>query len=388
MNRRYFLLGSLASLAPAKRAPATRRKILIILIDGFDPQYLQASDMPNLRRMGQSGMLKTGSSVIPSVTNVNNASLITGSFPTSHGVTANCFYDRAAKQPVEMENAAFLLKTTVLARARPLGWNTALVAAKDKVVTLCGAAAGITISGEFPAQEWINKVGPAQPIYSAQVNFWVFQAARFLLGKTDVDMVYLTTTDYMMHTYAPDQAQSLEHLHQLDKLLGDIAADHPKIEILLTADHGMNHKTIGIDVARELERASIPSQAISVIQDKHVVHHKGLGGASYVYLEDIKDLAKARDILHELEGVEAVFTASEAAQRFHLRQEHLGDLVLLGAKDVAFGNLLAPREAINVRSHGSLHESRVPLMIYNRQVRADDYQYNLDLTRLMNLERG
>jgi phosphonoacetate hydrolase len=387
MLRRYFFLGSLASIACARSAPAARRKILIILIDGFDPQYLEASDMPNLRRMGSSGMLKTASSVIPSVTNVNNASLITGSFPASHGVTANCFYDRAAKQPVEMENAAFLLKPTLLARARPLGWNTALVAAKDKVVTLCGAGAGITISGEFPSQEWTNKVGPAQPIYSAQVNFWVFQAANFLLSKTAVDLVYLSTTDYMMHTYAPDQAQSLEHLHHVDKLLGDIAADNPKLEILLTADHGMNHKTIGIDVGRELARSSIRCQAISVIQDKHVVHHKGLGGASYVYLEDIKDLAKARDMLREVEGVEAVYTASEAAARFHLRQEHLGDLVLLGAKEIAFGNLLSPREAINVRSHGSLHESHVPVMVYNRQVRADDYQYNLDLTRLINLER-
>jgi phosphonoacetate hydrolase len=219
------------------------------------------------------------------------------------------------------------------------------------------------------------------------VNFWVFQAARFLLSKTNIDLVYLSTTDYMMHTYAPDQAQSLEHLHQLDKLLGDIAADNPSLEILLTADHGMNHKTIGIDVARELARASIRCQAISVIQDKHMVHHKGLGGASYVYLEDINELARARDILREVEGVEAVYTAGEAALRFHLRQEHLGDLVLFGAKDVAFGNLSAPREAIDVRSHGSLHESHVPVMVYNRQVRADDYQYNFDLTRLVNLER-
>ena len=41
-------------------------------------------------------------------------------------------------------------------------------------------------------------------MYSAEVNYWSFRAARHILKKESIDLMYLSTTDYMMHTYAPD----------------------------------------------------------------------------------------------------------------------------------------------------------------------------------------
>src|SRR4051812_21021307 len=105
-TRRYFLFGATALPALSqKKGKAPGRKILVVLIDGFGPEYLEKSDMPNLKRMCREGSFKIGSSVMPSVTDVNNASVVTACFPEQHGITSNFFYDRETRKYSEMETA-------------------------------------------------------------------------------------------------------------------------------------------------------------------------------------------------------------------------------------------------------------------------------------------
>jgi len=118
MKRRYFLFGSLAAALPSRGRAAARRKVLIVLVDGFGPEYVERSEMPNLKRMGREGGFKIGKSVIPSVTNVNNASLVTGSFPKDHGITTNYQYDRATGKSYEVESAEYVMRPTIFERAR------------------------------------------------------------------------------------------------------------------------------------------------------------------------------------------------------------------------------------------------------------------------------
>jgi phosphonoacetate hydrolase len=66
--------------------------------------------------------------------------------------------------------------------------------------------------------------------------------------------------------------------------------------------------------------------------------------------------------------------------------ERIGELVVLGDADTVFGELASPMEDLEpgYRSHGSLHESEIPLVIYNSKVElppADLFVANLDLTR-------
>jgi phosphonoacetate hydrolase len=197
--------------------------------------------------------------------------------------------------------------------------------------------------------------------------------------------MYLSTTDYMMHTYNPEEAPSQEHLHTLDKLLGEIVSDHPRLEVYLTADHGMNAKREGLNPAIILSDQSILAKAVPIIRDKHQVHHKNLGGACYVYLDRATDQPKATEILRNTEGVEEIFDSKTAAREFHLHPDRIGDLFLLAKKDYAFGELPQARETIKIRSHGSRYEARVPIFAYGRKVDMNDYAYNLDLTRRLNL---
>lgn len=384
MTRRTFLgLTAAHPVTLAASLPGPRsdrpRKVLFACIDGLDPRYIEQSDVPNLRRMMKEGAYDEGSSVIPSVTNVNNASIATASFPEEHGITTNYFFDRGTGQGTFMETSDFLLRPTLFVKAAEKSWKTAMVSAKHKIYRLIGRDADYKASGQQPSPDILERAGPQQNMYTPDINYWCARGAHSLLGD-GYDLVYLATTDYMMHTYPPEDERSREHMHQLDRWLGRIVNDFPEIEIYLSADHGMNAKTHGLDIARLLAEEGIETEAVPIIRDRHVVHHKNLGGACYVYLMDLKDEDRTFELLHETEGVEEIYRRVDAARKFHLHQQRIGDLFLLGEKHVAFGALNRVREDIAIRSHGSHHESIVPVLRYGTED-SEKHVYNLDLTR-------
>jgi phosphonoacetate hydrolase len=368
MNRRFFCASASVALTRAAAAPV-RPKIVVCLIDGFGPEYLAKSDMPNLQRAIRAGTFKIGQGVMPSLTNVNSASLATGAYPEAHGITANTFFDPDLQKVVEMADAKYLKRPTLLASARQKGWKTAFVGAKEKIRSLIGVDADSSVSAE--------KQGI--PMYEAETTYWVFEQGLQALRRPDVDLLYLTTSDYIMHTHAPDTPESLEHLHNLDRHLGRILDGHPKLELYLCADHGMNPKSRAIDPERLLALHGISTRAVPAIADKHKIHHKDLGGSLYLDLGNLQDLPQAHQILAAEPGIEAVLTRAEAARRFRLLPERTGDLFLLADKITALGALDQVRRPVQVRTHGSLHEAQVPLLVYGRKW-SGPLEFSVDLT--------
>ncbi len=329
----------------------------------------------------RGGIYIEGSGVIPSVTNVNNASIATASFPEDHGITGNYYYDRASGKEHYMESAEFLLRPTLFELAAQRGLKSALVTSKEKLKKLLSRGADLAVSAENPPRELVEKVGPKENIYSPDINYWSARAARHLLKREGYDLVYLATTDYMMHTYPPEDERSQRHMYMLDKLLGEILDDHAELEVYLTADHGMSPKTEAIDVGKLLASRGIEAEAVPIIKDRYVAHHSNLGGACYVYLKNEADFQKAFDLLRETKGVEETYANREAAEKFKLRADRIGDIFILGEKHVAFGGLKKIREDVSIRSHGSRHESAVPIICYGRKVDAERYRVNLDVVR-------
>jgi phosphonoacetate hydrolase len=380
MRRRYFLL---APALMAKAIAAPQRVVVIMLIDGFGLDYYDRSNMPNLKRMAKEGLFQAGEDMMPSVTNVNNASVVTGTFPAEHGITANFWRKPETREWSEMNTPDLLLRPTIFEHWANRGRKTAIVSAKAKVLSLCGRGAGIQMCAETPAPDAVAKIGPQADMYSPASNYWTMQAAIHAL-RQKVDLLYISTTDYMMHTYAPEDERSLEHLHRLDAYIAEVANAAPRMEFYVTADHGMNAMREAVDLDRVLARHSIDGETVPVIRDKHRVHHQNLGGSGYISLKNPADAARAAEVLRKTEGVEEVFRRDEAARLFHLAPKRIGDLMVLAQKGVAFGAREREREAVSVRSHGSRYESAVPIIAWGRKFEPGAYRYNLDITR--NLE--
>jgi phosphonoacetate hydrolase len=362
----------------------TKRKVLILCIDAGGHDYLEASDIPNIQKLADIGFYQHVSSVIPSVTNVNNVSIATGSFPETHGITTNYHVDRETGKGEFIEDNRFLLAPTLFECAKAAGFaeQTALLVTKKKLLRMIGADADIAIAAEEPPAEYVEAIGEPEPIYSAEINWWLLRALRKVLRDADPELAYCSTTDWVQHKYAPDEEASQQHIAELDRIIGEIIDDQPEREIYITADHGMLPKTRALDVGRWLTGQGIASSCIPIIKDRYVAHHGNLGGAAYLFLKDRTQLSEAIETVHKAPGVEEVYTAEVAANRFRLHRERIGDIFALADPDTVFGELEQTELSVSLRSHGSRHESDVPVIGYNSPWPANAFEHNVDVGRL------
>ena len=200
------------------------------------------------------------------------------------------------------------------------------------------------------------------------------------MSRQPADIVYVTTTDYAMHTYAPDEPESQRHITILDDAVGEMVAAYPDITFMLSADHGMGSKSRMVDLKGELAKHGVRAEAVPIIKDRYVVHHANLGGCMFVYVAP-KDMAEAAKVLREIPGVEAVLERDEAAAEFKLHTERIGDLVVTGHPDTVFGDPAEVEMPPRLRSHGSAHERAVPIFAHNGDFDGFTFAENRDIGR-------
>lgn len=375
-----------ASFAGGQDKKSSQQRVVVIMFDGFGPAYLAESKMPVLDHWKQHGIYKQVTGVMPSVTNANNASICCGSWPETHGITANSYFNEKTGEELYVESPELLLAPTLFERAAKSGVKSALLSSKAKTITFLSRGAEVVLTAEEPTAEWVKKLGPAPEIYSAEINYWLMGAALTVLKeRPEIGVLYIHTTDFPMHTWAPEAPESKAHLARLDDLFGQAMKAAPDAAFLATADHGMNAKSQCWDLEQVCAGKGIPiRKAVSTGRDRYMKHHRGCSGAVYVYLKNPSDAAHVRDVVSGVNGVERILTREEAAREFRLLPSMIGELVVIGDKDTVFGELDAAKENFpGLRSHGSLHETEIPLFVYNAKgaPSAIYFNHNLDLAR-------
>lgn len=370
--------------------------IVVICLDGSADEYFDCAMarglMPNLTRMSVEGWRGMARAAMPTFTNVNNSCIVTGVPPSVHGIGGNYFYDPESGEEVMMNSAKYLRAETIFPAAQAAGRKVAVVTAKDKLRDIFASglieAGGIAFSAEQAgsvsvADHGIADVeaiaGPAPEIYSDQASLYVLRCGVALLGRRMADFLYLSTTDYMQHKYAPEAPESLRFYAQIDSLLGQLV--ELGAIVALTADHGMNAKQRGdgspnvIYLESELvERFGDGFRVILPITDPYVAHHGALGSFAQVHLPPGADVGEVSDWLLARPGISECHRRSLAAHLMQLPEDRMGDLVVASGRDVVLGrtpdfhdlSALAGR----LRSHGGRYEEMVPL-VFSRPLRAD-----------------
>ena len=355
---------------------------VIICIDGLDPTYLKHCHAPVMEELGQRGFKTVGHAIMPTVTNVNNVSMVTGAYPETHGITSNYRLDRESGREYYMESSQDILVDTMFHRAQGLGASSILVTAKDKLRVLLGEGTTHAISSEQPPSWMAEGVGEPPPIYSLEVNRWVIDAATYAMSNAPADLVYIATTDYAMHTYPPEEGHSQRHLSMLDAAIGRLVETHPEAQLLITADHGMTAKKQMIDLRSVLAARGVAATAVPVIKDRYTVHHSNLGGSIFVYMQE-SQVPEAIDLLRETQGVDEALTREEAAERYRLHPDRIGEIFVLGGPEIVFGDPAEVALPPNLRSHGSLHEEQVPIIGYGSDFQGFTFEENRDVGRFV-----
>ena len=364
------------------------KRLVIVMFDGFGSSYYKNAPMPFTKSIEQVGFYKEVKALMPTVTNANNASICCSNFPDQNGITGNSFLDKDDKEEY-MEDSKLLLAPTMFQKLEKIGIKSALLASKKKSIKLLSNGTTIALSPELKDSLWIKKLGPTPNIYSSEVNYWVMDAALDILkNQPDIRCIYIHTTDYPMHMWAPGDSNSNDHLSHIDSYLKKITEIDPDAILLITADHDLNHKDICVDIQESLMYQGVKiKMAISAERDKYLKHHRGFGGTSFVYVNDSSDLDNVYYALKLIKGVKTVLTKKEAVDFYHLHSDRIGDFVVLADSLTVFGSLEnhKPSEKLPItyRTHGSEYEVNVPLLIYNATnlPPKDYFNYNIDLTR-------
>ncbi|WP_376743433.1 phosphonoacetate hydrolase [Ensifer canadensis] len=370
---------------------------IAICLDGCEPAYLdeaiKAGLMPTLARMRQTGTERTALSVIPSFTNPNNLSIATGRPPAIHGICGNYLYEPQTGNEVMMNDPRFLRAPTIFKAFYDAGAKVAVVTAKDKLRALLGhglkfdEGRAVCFSSEKSdtstkaehgidnASAWLGR--PVPEVYSAELSEFVFAAGVKLLKEFAPDVMYLTTTDYVQHKYAPGVPAANAFYEMFDKYLTQL--DALGAAIIVTADHGMKpkHKADGspdvIYVQDVLDEwlGKDAARVILPITDPYVVHHGALGSFATAYLPERADKEEIIERLAAIDGIDLVLSRPEACIRFELPDDRIGDIVIISSENKTLGtsehrhDLAALNEPL--RSHGGLTEQEVPF-ISNRKL--------------------
>lgn len=378
---------ALKSVSKGQGKPGSLQRTVVIMFDGFGLDYLAESKMPVLGQWKRDGLYRPVTGLMPSVTNINNASICCGVWPEEHGIVGNSYFDERRNEEDYMESPELLLAPTLFERAARQGVKSALLSSKAKTITFLLRGAEIVLTAENPTPEWVQKLGPAPSIYSSEINYWLLRAAIDILrNRPDIGCLYVHTTDYPMHMWPPEARESKEHLQRLDDLFGQAMTAAPDAAFLVTADHGMNAKTRCYDLEKVCARRGVPlRKAFSAGRDRYVKHNRGCSGAAYVYLKNPQDAGRVREILSGVKGCERVLARAVAAREYKLMASRIGDLVVWGDKDTVFGEMDMEQENFSsgLRSHGSEHELNIPLFVYHAKnsPSSDYFHHNLDLAR-------
>ena len=375
---------------------------VVICLDGSEPGYIEEAiavgRAPTFARFLAEGANLRADCVIPSFTNPNNLSIITGRPPAVHGIAGNFFYDRATGSEVMMNDAKFLRAPTILKAFHDAGAKVAMVTAKDKLRLLLShglaydSDRAIAFSAERAdrarrqdngIEEVLSFVGrPLPEVYSADLSEFVFAAGVSLMAAHRPDLMYLSTTDFIQHKTAPGTPLANDFYAMIDGYLAKL--DQQGAIIVATADHGMNDKHspdgapdviylktlfdawLGVDQAR----------VILPITDPYVAHHGALGSFATVHVPDTADLPKLLDRLKAIEGIDLALSQSEACQRFELPPDRVGDIVVISARRKVLGTAPQLHDLSGLdeplRSHGGLTEQRVPMLSNRRLAIAAD----------------
>lgn len=376
------------------------RPVVVVCIDGGDPEYLQQflaeGTVPNIQRFVEEGYSTVAMGSMPSFTCPNNMSIITGTTVARHGISGNYYLDTNTWQPVVMTGPELLRGETILAGFADAGAKVVTITAKDKLRRQLGkgldvSQGHVSFSSEFAdrctlaengIENVLEYVGMSKPdMYSMELSLFVLEAGIKLLQDRRPNLMYLSLTDFVQHKWEPDNDKARQFYQALDDAFGRLVNED--IVLGLIADHGMSDKSnedgepnvIWLQDILDAEFGAGETTVICPITDAFVAHHGALGGFVRVWTRGNVSAQAVIDRVAAIDGVDLSLDKKTACRLFELPEDREADVVVVSRKDVCIGSSaklhdLEGLKGNRLRTHGGVSETRVPFIL-NRPLNAE-----------------
>jgi len=359
----------------------------VICVDGFDAEYLERGIpdgvFPTISRFKTEGFIATADAVVPTFTNPNNTSIVTGAPPAVHGISGNYYLDRETGREVMVVDAHLLRCETILGVLSQAGVKVAAVTAKDKLRKMlahnlkgisfssqCADCCTMEENGITGVEEMVGRSRP--DMYDPDLSLFVLDAGIRLLERRTAELLYLSLSDLVQHRYAPGEAESNKFHRAIDDRVArmiDLGA-----VVGITADHGMSDKsredgTPNVIYLEDELNGRFGAGAVRVIcpiTDPFVKHHGALGSFVRIYRKSKTGLDALMEATRSFSGVELVMDGPSAAKEFELPLDREADFIAISERNVVLGATRAEHSVDiekRLRSHGGISEQRVPLIL-------------------------
>ena len=369
------------------------KPVVVICLDGSQKEYLDMASKenltPNLDKIINEGEFILAHSAIPSFTNPNNISIVTGQPSAVHGICGNFFYTPSTGEEVMMNDPQYLRAPTIFQKFYEQGAKIAVITAKDKLRSLLGNGLkfnenkAICFSSEKSDQTTLEQNGiekvnewletPVPEVYSQDLSEFVMKAGVKILNEFKPDIMYLSTTDFIQHKYEPGHEIANRFYQMFDHHIGLL--NDNDISLVITADHGMKAKT-NFDgepnaiFLEDLLNKKFPQENFKVIlpiTDPYVVHHGSLGSFAMIYVENQELIPHVLEEIKKIPEIEEVLNKQDACKAYHLPEDRSGDIVCMSSESFTIGSSKSKHDLSSLkeplRSHGGLHEREVPFII-------------------------
>ncbi|MBU7021317.1 MAG: alkaline phosphatase family protein [Theionarchaea archaeon] len=303
-------------------------QVILLVVDGGDP------DVFSLEGFSIEG---SSTAVFPPMTSPGHISLLTGVYPSRHGILANEYND---EQKTRNYTPDMIEATILFEILKENGKKGIFISGKKGLAALAGARANLTVAPEF--HPVYLRDPPQDP---EELTRWLFEALTEidLREHPDFFCINIPIVDSVGHTYGPSSQECKEAAQLVEDLIYSLRDSlDSETALIVTSDHGMSSVSKSVPIHALLRDAGYATWPLHV------------GRCAFLY--DVEE--GVREYVSSLEGVDRVVEPEEYSA-FHINHRNAPDLILLAKK----GYLFIPEPLLQYYRgmHGSPDEQDVPL---------------------------
>ena len=347
---------------------------IVIDIVGLEFDHLQSGIIPNISRIASEGECAKMEPVFPSVTCTVQASLLSGTYPSQHGIISNGLYDRTNHNISFWEQSSNLVKTDRVwdvaeknSSNRPetmktavLFWQNTMYCKANNVVTprplhfdngmvmwCYSRPVGYydqqlkTHFGEFNlARYW-------GPFASHKSSEWISQVTTYTLEEHQPNLLftYIPHIDYSAQRFGKRRSQVRDDLKIADGIIESIVQKtidlgiKDESQFIILSEYGFHDVSSAIPLNLKLRDAGL--LATRRIQDKEYLDYEFSNAfamvdhqIAHIYVKD-GFVNQAKQALEDVTGVDRLLY-SEEKELLNIDHERSGDIIAISDKDKWF----------------------------------------------------
>ena len=255
------------------------KRIILLSIPGLTRQHIDEIKPNNISRILEKNLTSL-IPTFPAVTCSVQSSILTGTYPSEHGIISNGYFDRTYKQVHFWDQPCELVKKPqvwdLIKEKNPkiktavLFWQNTLFANSDIVIT----PKPLHFENNFEMwcyskpqnfyEEITKELGEFDlkwywgPFVSIESSRWIINASKITIKKHNPDLLltYIPHLDYSGQKFGPNSSEFKKSVLEVDKLIGNLEdflkTEKLDYEIIIISEYGFNQVNNSISPNRIL----------------------------------------------------------------------------------------------------------------------------------------